>query len=618
MKSEPMTNSELINIVNNLKTQRFSEHEKDWYEAYEAYQNNHFVVFNRQTGRLTYYTPTDQKFFIQIPKMTKQIRSFINLISNLKLIPYVSPEDTSQTAIVNAARLNKILEKLIDYWDFKTLQANILENALIYPYAAAEPVFDPETLIRFRDYDAFDIYMYPLTATSSSQVKILVKSLAKPVNDIKSNENYTENRNKIIPDNRISSSEIKDAMFRQDVASMNNITPDGTAMIYETYIKEVDKDGKTKVRIVTICQSLILRDEQTELSDFPIELLKLQSGKFMQKSFASFLLPLNRAQDMTFARIGDYFLQMVKGAYLVRAGSNVKRINDQNGEMIIYKGTPPTPLVQPTLPDISLDVMNILSSFIDDFGVSPISSGGKLPKGVRAGRMMQMLRESDVQNLRTPIDLYSAFLSNLFSKIVWLIANHLNDKFSFTSIGDNGEYETHELISEGQKELFTDMDGNCPAYVSSKMKVKVMVVNEDKVDNAAKLELLTELVTAKVVSPKALLTAAQMEITDELLVPEAKTTIMDSDDWAKLPKELQAQAIREIMKANTGAETLIDHPDYQRLSDDVKIMIAESLGVEVPIEEPSMEENISAEEDFEQSLPSAMMDEQDEQTSIPA
>lgn len=560
--SNKMTTNDVIRLLQTLKDKRFSEWEKNWYESYEAFQNNHFIMYSRETRRLINYSPVDQKFFIQIPKLTKQIRSTVNLISSLKLIPYVYPEDGSEEAIKNAIEVNKMLGKLFQTWELLPTLTDALTDAAVYPVSFVEPAYDPERLIVFNKYDAFDVSFYPMHVTDPRQIQVMVKSVAKPLEDIHNNTNYNDNRSKVVADDRYAKSDFKNTMFR-DRSGAERVSANGTAIIDEVQIKERQPDGSVKIRVVTMCQEMELRNKLTNRRDFSLSTLRLQPGQLYQRSLVEYLLPLNQAYDLTFSRIQDFFFRMVKGGWLVRAGSGVKRMTDENGELLIYKNQRPEPMELPEPPAFSIDLFAMLGTQMDDFGVSALASSGKVPKGVRAGKMMDILREQDVQNMRVSIDLYSAFLGDLMTKTLWVIADSLNEKYSFSSVDDKSNYETNVLVSEDQRRLFANSDSGCPPYVSRKMKVKVDVTYEDKVDRGAQLDAVMEMVKAGVAQPAALTKAIQMDLPNELLVNKV-TSIIETEEYKMLPPELQKMIVQALMQIHSGA-TLMDHPDWQKL-----------------------------------------------------
>ncbi|KKL86595.1 hypothetical protein LCGC14_1943180 [marine sediment metagenome] len=201
---------------------------RSWYNNNFFDDGFHLRTISRTTGRIidrgraaTLYSPRRA-----IPKASRQIRGMANLMLSQDYVPQIRPEKVTNVNYPQAEEFQeakqdaKLVAKRVGHWlteewndqdlDIKMVQMVMLtmKNYISYIQISPDPI---EEAIKTQVYDAFDIYLMS-NRTSIYDSPFIIKEVSKLIRKIKANEMFDkEQLEKITPDTRYASDEIKEA-----------------------------------------------------------------------------------------------------------------------------------------------------------------------------------------------------------------------------------------------------------------------------------------------------------------------------------------------------------------------------------------------------------------------
>lgn len=424
--------------------------ERRWYDNNFFDDGFHFRFLSRQqnkvvdlTDRASLYNPMRA-----IPKASRQIRGVANLLVSPDYIPVVYPEkidkskyETQQMVDENgqpiqqenpeykqALEQSKQEAKRVGHWihnefeeqdlDEKLALMTILAGKHGVSYIQVWPDAIEEELCS-EVYDAFDIYLAGSLIGMDRQPAV-IKGTKKYISEIKANEYFDKEQvEKISPDNRHASSEIKEAYMKNRFGGEAN--PDSTASVIqkEAYIKEYlnednverirtqrdgdqilaeKKDGDEIIRQVFSAGNICLRDTYLPMDDYPFIDLRLEPGPMYGVPLIERFIPANKSLDLVASRVERYTHTMVTGSWSKRQGEQMTITNEAGGQILEYTATPPVQNQIAPVPGFVFNYMSFLNQIIEEQGVST-STLGKVPAGVRANAAIESLKESEYATL---------------------------------------------------------------------------------------------------------------------------------------------------------------------------------------------------------------------------
>src|SRR3990167_1060862 len=422
--------------VTAYKSTRYS-FERRWYDNKFFDDGFHFRFLQRTTNKIvdwgeraSMYTPTRA-----IPKASRQVRGVANLLMSNDPTPVVYPERINthafgedQQALQQAQQQAKWKAKLVGHWvdeEFKDQEINeklahLLILAMIQGVSYMQVWPDAvEEKIRTHVYDAFDIYLDG-KFTDIQDCPVLIKGIPKLISEIKANELFDETqRMKITADNKLASSEIKEAYLRSRFGSERATEATQTILLKEAFIKEYvnknnsgrikaqkeasetllrKKEGDMVIRHAFVAGNIWLFDEYLDIDKYPFVDFRMEPGPIYQVPLIERFIPLNKSLDMLVSRIERYTHTMVVGSWSIKAGEPDKPNNSAGGQIFKYNTTPPVQNPIASIPPFVFNFINILNSFVEEQGVST-SALNRIPAGVKAARAIESLKESEYANL---------------------------------------------------------------------------------------------------------------------------------------------------------------------------------------------------------------------------
>jgi hypothetical protein len=276
-----------------------------------------------------------------------------------------------------------------------------------------------EEAIRTQVFDAFDIVLMG-DLTKMKDQPFVIKETPQLISVIKANENFDpEELRKIHPDNKMASSEIKEAYMKSRYGGNRPSDHAATLIQKESFLKEYVSDkniGKIRaqedgerilknrdkgdpiIRQVFTAGGVTLRDSYLNLHEYPLVDFRLEPGPMYQVPLIERFISQNKSLNMVISRLERYTHTMVAGTWLKRRGENFKINNAAGGQIIEYDQRPPEQGQVAPLPAFLFNYIELLTSFIEEQGVTTTTLG-KIPKGVKAHAAIESLKESEFANL---------------------------------------------------------------------------------------------------------------------------------------------------------------------------------------------------------------------------
>lgn len=459
---------------------------RHWYDNNFFDDGQHFRFISRTTGRIvdlsekaSLYTPKRA-----IPKAARQIRGMSNLILSQDFIPMVKPEKVNQYSYPDPMMMQqayedaKVRAKKVGSWltnewkeqDMEIKLAMMVLNTMKHGISFMQVWPDAiEEKIRTQVYDAFDIYLVP-NFTEIYDSPFIIKAVPKTIKEIKANENFDEEQmQKISPDNKYASDEIKQAYLASKYGLEGQLSETAATLILkEGFIKEFLDDsnwsraskqsdetgameGKSKgdpiVRQVFVAGSITLKDTYTNLPDYPFVDLRMEPGSIYQVPQIERFIPANKSLDTIVSRIERYIHTMDTGVWLKRRGENFKISNVAGGLVAEYDATPPQQMPIQQLGNDVYNFANMLDSYIEEQGVTT-SALGQLPKGVKAWGAIESLKASEFSNLYINIKQVKKTVQRISEKMLDIADSHFVSPQTVYNI-ENNEPEYFDVM--GQK-----------------------------------------------------------------------------------------------------------------------------------------------------------------------
>lgn len=484
---------EMINVSKDSR----KSFERRWYDNNFFDDGHHFRYLSRQQNKIvdlaersTIWAPMRA-----IPKASRQIRGVANLLLSQDPIPVVYPEKVNAAAFPSSQQFDPNTGQVIEVPNPEYKQAleesrriaklsghfieeefknqDIIQKLAqmviltakhgisymqVWPDAVAED-------IRSQVYDAFDVYVLG-NMTELSDLPFIGKGIPMQISKIKANETFDKKQlEKINPDNRHASSEIKEAYmnarFGREIPSDHS----ATILLKEFFIKEYltgqnmgrirrqkngeeilknKKDGDTVIRQVYTAGDVWLKDEYVNLPDYPFVDLRLEPGPLYQVPLIERFIPANKSLDMVTSRIERYLHTMVTGIWIERQGEQYEINNTAGGQVVKYQTTPPVQGQIANLPGFVFNFLQVLQSNLEEQGVTTTTLG-KVPEGVKSGVAIESLKESEFANLVIASRQLKKTIQRIAEKMLDIADNHFLHPKSYYFL-ERGEPQYFDVI----------------------------------------------------------------------------------------------------------------------------------------------------------------------------
>ena len=449
-----LTLREIGDAVDDMRTRAKDSRinfERKWYDNNFFDDGYHFRYWSRQQNKIfdlssnsTIYNPMRA-----IPKASRQIRGVANLLLGTDPTPVVYPEkintaaypipvpqidpNTGQPIPAQTNEYQQALDeakkiaKLSGHWlseEYKN--QDLLEKLALMAILAAKHGIsfiqiwpDPiEEAIKSQVFDAFDVYLDG-TVLEIEESPFIIKTQRRYIAEIKADERFeAEQVEEISPESKFASSEIKDAYMSARHQGVNAETTQ-TLIEKEAFVKEyLDNDNISRIRKqkngdvilqnkkkgdpvyrqVFVEGNIAVKDTYVNLPGYPLVDFRMEPGPIYQTPLIERFIPLNKSLDLIMSRVEKYTHTMVVGSWSKRKNEDFEINNTPGGQIIDYSVTAPVQNQIAPVPGFVFNLMNVLTSMIEEQGTTTTTLG-KLPPGVKANAAIETLKETELSNL---------------------------------------------------------------------------------------------------------------------------------------------------------------------------------------------------------------------------
>ncbi len=613
--------------------------ERRWYDNNFFDDGFHYRYLQRSTNKIVDLSEQQSMYnpMRAIPKASRQIRGITNLLVGLDPVPVILPVKISKANFPEqpgvdpqtgqqmmqpnpmyqeALKMAKDIAKRAGHWvedEYKNQE--LLEKLafmilLTMKHSVSFLQVWPDAVeekIKTQVYDAFDIYLMG-NMTEIEDSPYMGKGVQRLISQIKADERFDPAQvEKISPDNKYASSEIKEAYMTTRYGSGQNPDASATLIQNEFFIKEYlnsenmarisqqddgdkimkgRKKGDLAIRQVFSASDIWLRDKYVNLKSYPFVDYRMEPGPIYQVAMIERFIPQNKSLDVTVSRVERYTNTMGIGILAKRRGENYNITNEAGGQIIEYDATPPQPIPPAGLPPFMFNFIQLLTQFIEEQGVST-STLGKLPPGVRANAAIESLKQSEYANLVIATRRLKQTVRNISKKFLEIADNYFVTPKTVYYM-EKGEPSYFDIIGaqalKGRKGLKIETPEDI-VPIAADMIVDVEIGNQAAYTvegrRTAILELVKEIsvfVINGLVPPQAL--KVLLEKIMETYQFGATAEFMDAMDAGMVDQGMTEQdimktkiALTEVLK-DTG---MVGSQADQRLVDSTKVGVAEVM-----------------------------------------
>lgn len=399
-----------------------------WYIYDQYYRGNHYVQWNKYTKSIEVPPRHAREVRATINLVYTVVRAVRNFITRGKPLFEAMPTKGNSTSL-NAA---KTATKLLHSWWRSLRLLKIFKNAtkygLKYGLAILETGWDKDLKngkgeVFVRVHDPFDIYIDP-QATCIEDARFIIKSIKKSVADIRENPNYGDNKKEVVGEEKQASSSYKEKILNNLFQKPGVITEHdkdlSSSILYECWLRSLE-NGKTKFRVITICEHQLLRDEESDLDEYPFDLYQVEDNpnEIYSEGWIKNIFPLNKIIDRLESQVIRYNNTMLKGKYIVDKNAGIKGISTDEGEII--EKTPGAEVshlsLKPLPNSINIQISNFYK-YIELIGGSPEALQGNVPSGVRSGRGIEALQSGAANTLQDARENLEDIIANVGRKLI--------------------------------------------------------------------------------------------------------------------------------------------------------------------------------------------------------
>lgn len=616
-------------VVEELTTdavRRRGKFERRWYDNAFFDDGYHFRAVSRSTGRVIDTINTGRGSSERaIPRASRQIRGVSNLLFAAEPYPVVYPERITvesfrmpdgqvdlqaykQAYDATKQKARKTGTWLTSKWEDLYLNIQLLDlilNAAKGSIAYLQVYTDDNGELCTEVLDSFDIICYGDKRELDS-LPFITKATPMSLEDIKGNKLFDESMvNKLEPDNKYATSEVKDAYMRSRMGNKADEGNAATLIVKETFMQEaigVDNfdsiakkavrgatEGKSRgdkiMRHVFSAGGVTLLDEYIDYDCYPFAEFRFEPGYLYQTPFIERFIPQNKSVDIIMTRLEQWVNAMVVGVYQKRKGERFEVSNFAGGQMLEYEGTPLTQMNVASPGAAPFNVVNMFDKYIEEQGASTAALG-QIPNDVKSGRAIESLKATEYANLKIP----TLMLKKCIKKIAELMLERAHKDYikpQEVEHMENNEPEYFDVIGKRGAELHEQMNAPLPqgtVVLDKDTKVRIEIEPGLGITMEGKRSAMSDIVTnmlefAKqgLMNPEALKVVIQQYLeaygfgsTQELM--EA----MDQAGSQDMTEEQISQVKIAVLEVLKDAGVVGPEAD-QKMVDSTKVGVVEAL-----------------------------------------
>lgn len=536
--------TEAEQLVTSLKTAR-QQFDLEWYVNQRFIDGDHFLKFDRKSGKVTNAEPGDdengKKIRRSINLMKAQIRGLKNFVLKVPLTVEFSPapKDNSPEAIDAAKEEAKKKEAawrgIEDKLKLKKLRRPVVDDGFVKHsgYIFVLPTTDGLG-VRVDRYDSYDVYP-DSTAASFYDGTVLLLATKQNVQALKANSAY-ENTVEIKGDGRLSLSDFKNNYERSRLGGANQNTQGDleSTILRQLFIKcayteeETEdpatrqkrktlkklEDGEVRIWIITFTSDELHRIEETRFKQWPgIRYTPEESGSRVHgRAWAHDLKDPNKTVNNMVSKAEEWHIKAAP-KLLVPKDSSLKEVTTVTAEVLEYdarKSDGIKDFMPQGVPASMFTLIDRAQGFSADVGGMHRASGGEVPVGVKSGKGIEALQAADAEfNMAEPMENWAEAWQEMVERVLDVVSEQVTTQVPLEY--EDNEGMTRQVTIMGKAGL-QNPDGSyreAPSnvVVIAPSRVKVRAVPEVSYTEDGRREILRELYDSKLIDRKTVLEA---------------------------------------------------------------------------------------------------------------
>jgi hypothetical protein len=398
-------------------------------------EGRHRIMYDMRTRNIRILPIEDNEVRTEVAFMRKILRGLKKTMikNDLKISVRNTPSTSGTEEELHAARI--VLNKTMNTQEFKEHVKDLLDYGLIKTWGLISvlPAEDIENTgkVEVATYDPMDIYPVGGKPFIKDWHKLILTMMVN-IDDLKKDKLYKDSPNldKISPDSKTSQNTWKDT-FMRSYGNMRGVTND------TVILKQVFTEEEKGIRIVAIAGDQIIRNEilkggYTKLEQiFSLYCPERRAGQLYSRAWLTELQNVNRALDRNLTNLETYDHMFSKGRFMREINSRTTTKITENGQEIVYEGTPPQ--FQPAAPlnEGSLALMNTVERIGEDVGGVHSDSMGRVSGSSSSGIAIKYLIAQDIDNTFDPVDSLKTTLSDVAKNILFIATNYFTKGLTY-------------------------------------------------------------------------------------------------------------------------------------------------------------------------------------------
>lgn len=564
LDKKKLEDSDKENVVTwvDTKLQSYSDarfrFERNWYVADNFWDGNHFVWWRKSTGTIDRIQPPKGTVLRQVPKLKKQFEAMANLImaNDPRWIAYPDEanEEENDRTEQYARRRRMWLENVWDDENMKGKCVDAVIAALKFPYSAFEVYTDPTYRKQHVNvWEPFDIYWKP-DVYEIDDSPCVIKTVPRTPEEVKANPAYDIPEDmEFALENRFSYSDLKE-MRQMEKFGAFPASQDNTGILKECYFWDYDKNNKKIMRLVTVYAGHLIRNTVLPLTRYPFSPLKLQPGAFFQQSYLESLIPTNKSIDLIVSNIETFFHTMTRGKWLKHKNATVSRITNENGDFVEYDIDKPEQVPLASIPNYVFVHLANLEKWIEERTVSS-STTGRAPRGIRAYKAIESLKQSDFANMGSPI----TFLEESLERVAELISEQADVYMDQPQVVKRLKQEQPDYFKVIGAGNYAEDMGEDVIPISKDTKIDVQIESGLSYTEEGKRQTMLELFQLGLMPPEEVLRVFRFSNVGELLAKaqaNKQVSMIDTPDFQALPDQMKMQILKALQQLNVNIPTV--------------------------------------------------------------
>ncbi len=553
-KKEDQTDAALVSKLN----QTFESYKKgreknewEWFIQtlwYMGYQN---AKYDKKTKQIVNVNASDK---VTVNKIWANIRGVRNYLTRNKPKWDVTPYNQSQDEGAykdDTLKSNKYVDYLYEHEELRPKLKQVIADALVTSRGYMQVLWnsdaeDGDGEIDFSVVDPFDLYKSS-RCTRLANANHLILAVRRSLEEMEASGIYDKEKIALLK-THLTTKTSENAYKEQLLSIRGDSTTSGDEgiLLQEHWFyeyKEADEGGRKKkvVKIVTLVDDIIIRNEETDFKKLPFYELSsdVQSREPYGFGWVKFLIPIQKEINKLLQSMADYNSIVNKARLIVERGANIKSVTNEHGEMIfVDPGSNVRPLNNPTLEQTVFQEYQLLGLLFEDIGAMNEATRGRLPSAGISGKALEILQVGDANSMSELVENLEDFLKDLGEAALELASQKYSFARTILPKGASGTREFLKVIGASASQANGIADEKT-IVIPEKNLVDVKIGSYLADSNEARREILKELFNLQAIDQETLLKGYEVSNVAEII---AKTKAAKQEVAAQ---EAEAEAMKQ-------------------------------------------------------------------------